>query len=820
MKRVLLSLVLVALMIAPLAAVPLQAMSSPGSGSSGGMSGNTSGGMPGKGSMIVAVTLGTDNMSVNATMRIPFANKNITSMSGSFNAEFDNTTCTGKAGFSLELYTPSLENVTGKGSFSEMINAEAYPANKTGMIEVERETQLGLVQTNGTQTVQFNLTSKSKVNNMFNTNESIVNKNGNIIVYVEAKNDTQTQIFSMNLTSNSTTKAMMGEVMSSGTVKGPIKVEANGVTFQVNLNAVYSYEIAKGNITVNATIKLDTGNYLTAQLLYSIITGLLQEYNLTSLVKVEAPTLTNPVVTIVVAYNGSIKDLLAMIPEQARTVLAGAMGAGTGEMIPGMSGIMGNMTMNMTMIREKIMEMANTISLMPANMTKVETSAEMKGNFTVDNGYARVEAMISAKLPDVACALVKDFTANGTMSLDNKTNMIEANVQARVKSGDPYTMFAVMRDAIAMVGQKKVMEKTNMTLKLELNAGKGVDFCMNGMKLKKMEFNETNMTMIKDMAVKIGEAMFEGPGKPLMIKAMPGQTVKTVMPLTTNMVKVENATKVMLEMPFEKTKIEKKLEVEVNKSNTMEAKIELMPGAVINKTLALAVMTPENVTLPPAFSNMTVVGNALAIRNTTGKAMVYLKLNASVQNIAVLVIHENGTMTLVKNVTIEDGYAVACVSTQSTYIPVAQTTGTTTNTTTTTTSSTTSSTTSGTTTTTTTTTTLSTTTTTTSSAPTTTTTQSTTTTSAQATTTTQTTATTTSTSTTTTTGQASTTTTTTSQKSTTSSTSKASASSTSQTQAMQKTTTTQQATSSKAKIVAAVIIVIIIIAAAAFMFRS
>ncbi len=672
-KKKLLAIMLIALFIIP--SVSLFAAANPQQGP-----GNNGGGMEQGPAANMSIKITPNMTSIDMEAVVPVKDKNLTMLNGNMTIKEDKNLGVVNADLELQAFYKQLENVTGKLNMTVSAASTMDLANKTSTIKEETSTNANATITteNGTLTIALKTVRNSIgiIENMSST----ITTNTSTIISMNSRSSQGTVSLTLNINSTKTTLTTKNATITVGSFKGPlvVTVPVSGLTMTINLdlNGNYTAILKDGKVEIDAIVNITADSSLVAGILYQEIVSLIQDFNLTNTVKAE---LNGNTITLIVSYNGSIRNI----------------------MMPGIGGIasqdfLGFLENNGTsMIMSHFQNIMENTTIAPSPAANGRISVELNGALCVkvENGSVNMSATATLRSPDLLQTLPYSIEkAEAMLALENTTGMptLKMEFNATFKTPEPFTTIEALRQATWLALHTPLLKERIMNqakLNITVMAENGVKLIVNGTKKDRIKANNTGLNMFEKLALEYDGIEYMGAGKQMIVK----NAVNGMVPLppTAKQIIVENMSRVVFKLPFSNATLLSNLTVTFGSGSNMTANITIMKGAMINGSLATAVITPENITLPPGYNNMQPSGYALSIANTTGKAQICLKVNVA-GNVMILVIHDNGTIELVKPLKIENGMAIAVVSTHSEYIPVTQqTSGGTQETTTTTTTSTT-----------------------------------------------------------------------------------------------------------------------------------
>jgi len=654
-RKSILAIILTLLFILPLATLPAVAASQqPGQGQAGNSGQATA-------SMNITITPNTTSLDLQAS--IPVSDENLTMLNGNVSISEDKAQGIISLTTAIQAFYKQLENVTGTLETTLQATASIDAANKTGTLDVTTSTSTNMAITgeNGTLkiagTIQKTTTTQSQNTTITSTSDTQTS------LLVEAESQQETVTISLNINATQETVATPNETRTTGSFQGPIVVTlpVSGFTMTINLNLDGHYEAVAANntLTVNATINITADNSFVAGILYQEITSIIQQYNLTGIVQA---TLNGNTITIVVTYNTTLNNTLT---------------PGLGGIIaPGLPGYaQGNKTRS---IIEHFKHLIDNTTLAPSNLCTGKINITASGDLTVqiENGTITVNSTIQVSAPQLLEELPYSIEhTQATLTLENTSqgSTIKVNAQATLGTPEPFTSIDLLQQTAWLALHAAEPNMTGKTrFNLTVNAENGVSLIVNGKHTSTVTFNNTTLEALQKIAVEYDGIIYNGANKPIVFTGKGNRL--PVLPPTAKQIIIIGVDKAAFKLPYGNATILSNMTIKFG-NETSKAKIVILKGARINQTLATAIITPENITLPPGYTNLQPAGYALAISNTTGTAIVSLKIEAPTSNIKILIIHDNGTTELINPLHIKAGMVVAVVSTHSVYIPVTQQSG-------------------------------------------------------------------------------------------------------------------------------------------------
>jgi len=654
-RKSVLAIILTLLFILPLASIPaVVASQQPGQG-------QAENNVQAAASMNITITPNTTSLDLQAS--IPVADKNLTMLNGNVSVSEDKAQGIISLTTAIQAFYKQLENVTG--TLETMIQATASidAANKTGTIGETTSTSINMTIAGGNGTLKIAGTIQKTTTTQAQNKTITSTSDTQTSLLVEAESQQETVTMSLNINATQETVATPNETRTTGSFQGPIAVTVpvSGFTTTINLNLDGHYEaVAMNNtLTVNATINITADNSLVAGILYQEITSIIQQYNLTGTVQA---TLNGNTITIVVTYSTTLNNTLT---------------PGLGGIIaPGLPGYaQGNKTRT---IIEHFKHLIDNTTLAPSNLCTGKINITASGDLTVqiENGTITVNSTIQVSAPQLLEELPYSIEhAQATLTLENTSQSptIKVNAQATLGTPEPFTSIDLLQQAAWLALHAAEPNMTGKTrFNLTVNAENGVSLIVNGKHTSTVTFNNTTLEALQKIAVEYDGIIYNGANKPIIFTGKGNRL--PVLPPTAKQIIIIGVGKAAFKLPYGNATILSNMTIKFG-NETGKAKIVILKGARINQTLATAIITPENITLPPGYTNLQPAGYALAISNTTGTAIVSLKIEAPTSNIKILVIHDNGTTELINPLHIKAGMVVAVVSTHSVYIPVTQQSG-------------------------------------------------------------------------------------------------------------------------------------------------
>ena len=522
-------------------------------------------------------------------------------------------------------YSPQLENITGTAALSGNIETTYIPGE-------------GKVLSNSSQSAAADLTLYG--NNTRLAITANITTTARSVFSTVLNSGSTNRTYALNMSINNPDRAGIAVILSgreesttteaytsgSGTASGHISMTGAPQQISVDLNAVYSYslDLASRNITINATIDIVASDYMTASQIYLALIQAVQLLNLSSYVKIEPPSLMNPTVRVIVNYSGHLN--LTAVPSLG----------------PGVGGLAGLLPKNTTLL------LPANISMSPTNIT-----ASFNASSTVTNGSFTVSSSLESSASP-APGLV-----NATLGLsayyDNNLSAVVIDGSLELESPCAhYNGFLLLKELAAAA-----FKYDNVSLQGSITGYGGVRFLVGGQEASTVELGNTLNT--SSLAIIYGDLVYYSPNRTAIAI---GENVS--LPLMVRGVVLNNTNLVRASLPFDKVIVLGNLNLEA----PGVANVTVKNGSTITGDLVFGFESPENVSIP--LPNATVIGYAVAVRNVSGMLDLRIKLTTNISTgvPVLLVIHDNGTTSIIYDIAVKQGYLVAEVPASSTYIPL------------------------------------------------------------------------------------------------------------------------------------------------------
>ncbi|MCE4625427.1 MAG: hypothetical protein F7C35_06140 [Desulfurococcales archaeon] len=517
------------------------------------------------------------------------------------------------------------------------------------MLSVTLEADASGVVNDTSYSVQLTGEDERAIEVSVESRTSVVHDEYNFTVNLSASNRTTGNMtLDLQLAGQNNATVINESVTGDGVYQGQLNYESTGAyeySLQVSFQGEYNYTATPMNETAfNLSLYSHTvlvfPDYASAMQAYYMLNQIVQMLNLTQYVTITPPPFLGTTVEVTVHYNG-IFQLNNTAPE---TPWNWQMPFTPGQGLP-MGGALGNITFLAPLTGEDgfTLEFNSSLSAVIANSTlKANASYSAEAvNCTLDNNFS--------------------LALEGDAYLDRENNSVVVEVYFGVECpSGPFMGFAIMKSVL-----ENLTNSSDVSVDAVLEGTDGVSFIFNGDEVSTVEV--TDDTNITGLAVKYAGTVYYGLDGPTHI------INKTALlpPLIPSII-VENVTGFTGGLPFPAATVEgAPLHLEFPDYGS----ISVMPGSSITGALQ-AQFQPADQGLIPSNMSATPIGPMVTVRNVTGTLALNIVVSTDFTGEpALLVIHENGSVTVVTNVTISGNTLTAVVPAQSTFIPVALTAG-------------------------------------------------------------------------------------------------------------------------------------------------
>ncbi len=593
------------------------------------------------------ITIKPDETNINLLIhkQLP-PNFNLTSLEGNITFNYDPETGHAVLQGGITGESPDLEGANIQGTLS--LEGSSTVDNNIVNTNMHTEFRLNGEATNGSNHTLINISYEKNQNQTLNLDQKTSEgaQTTHLELMLQFSNETTTQELDATIDYNSTSQGNENQTTSRGRITGPIIYAQDEYKIGVDLDIEYTYTLYHFNNTLQleATVNLAFQDYMTAYNTYMMIQAFLQYFNTSANISVEPPTQINPVVVVQIEYTGTLTDLES-IP-------------GTG--FPQMPGTpIGQMPISMQ--PSDITGIMPTI--MPAEIPSGNITYNLDVNMIIDDGELAIAINGEANIPPES--ITSEYLLNNaqiTIEYYNDTNVIEIEVTADATTPEPFTPFALVKEALKTI-QENASEL--QSLEITLTGENGVKFLFNGEEKTMVIIDKTTIMNIDTLAIVYNGTVYYGFDSPMNLLE---ENVQTMLSPYTNKIILNSTMTAHVKLPFAQAKLNQPLIIEVDSAEGKLANITILEGAYIEGTLDIAYHSPDAVDIPTEL-HVQPAGKALTIHNVTGNAKIMIKTEGSGQ-LALLVIHDDGTTELLTDITVENGYIIVQVSTHSTFIPV------------------------------------------------------------------------------------------------------------------------------------------------------
>ncbi|MEB2836333.1 MAG: hypothetical protein GSR80_001148 [Desulfurococcales archaeon] len=465
-----------------------------------------------------------------------------------------------------------------------------------------------------------------------------------------------------NVTSETHTTLHGNTTLTDLTAEGPVavKIPMSGHTFQVAFKLAAHIKVNetlvsenKTYINVHGTVNMTFKDYVTAFAIYQYLSMIVSTMNLTSHVQLTPPTMQNPTIVIRISYEGyvtpeTLEGLRASGP-------AGHVGAPAGA--PSLQ-VLENLTGKLP------------LEALPTSLP----NGTLEGTYTLKAHASggELEATLQARSHGTGGFCKANYSIGHlelNVAIDEVANKMQVHLSAAGKTGDPFTPTLASAKALYKLidDMKDELQSVDVTFK----SADGVYLVVNGVETHMATFTLKNYEDLKSLGVEYaGMRMHGGRGLVEVVKPVHNLTLP---PIAKGAV-LKGVGRVNITLPLH-GRLHKRMVFRFLNSIAPNATIILHPGARVKARLHMATLPPDQVKLPPTVKAHK-AGPALEVDGVQGVVTVVLPYNPEYPGKpAVLVIHSNGTVEIVENVTVEHGYIIANVSASSVFAPITLPTG-------------------------------------------------------------------------------------------------------------------------------------------------
>ncbi len=398
-------------------------------------------------------------------------------------------------------------------------------------------------------------------------------------------------------------------------------------TIRAHVNS--SATITKINTTNRFNVVLMFSDSNTANLFYNIITQIVSSLGLSKNITVSKPTSTEI-------------DIKGTLVQKAR----------------GINKVMMNKIASLPPVPFSLLAKINMTSF---NASYSSSILENKGNFSI-KANALIKANCS-KEPSYRLNYLKISTYHKEGS-----NYTEVNMQLNVTHPEPISSFLMGKAFIKRIIDKVRSSKGSVNLVVK-SISKDIMFKIGNKELSKIIFTNKNISEALNLNMIYNGVEVGGSGGLLKIITA-AKKITFRVPVVTKEVYVRGPENIMLVLPS-KMKLFNNLTISVTNNLATNASVTLFPGSIVNSTFSFNTITKqEAMSLIPRNISAYVIGPALSLKGVSGSGLIKLPIEEHGTNVELLIIVENGTYKIFKNVTVENGYLIAKVHGFSTFIPV------------------------------------------------------------------------------------------------------------------------------------------------------
>jgi hypothetical protein len=581
----------------------------------------------------------------NSSLEAPeWVKENLTSLGAGLNLTIDNSTCTAHLSGSLQASGPGLE-----GGVLELHSSgsTSYNASLQGGLTVfsyDTASTLSLYTGNSTEEyMQLNASIARHVEGNASNNTLLSDSHADIdlsIVIAAEEAGPLPLGLGIEYTGHAITTVSGNSTAGSGNYTGTLTFESSGESITADFTSTDHYNLTLLNqstamVTVSSYTSLHFSDYFTALLVYQALEEVVDELNLSDYVTLTPPSYGNPTVGVDVEYEGtmSLAPNLTLPP-------TGPAG------LPGLPG--GGLPLQMP---------AASISLQGNHTLSLE----------VENGTATGSLEAWLRLSGTPCEAGLGYALSSAWL--NVTyaggDQVEASGGAEGYSAEPFTS-----GLLAARGFHALFENVSGSLdsaSVTLEGVDGVMFDVNGSILDSATFDLSNYTLLNATGVAYGGAELKSIGG--LLEVGPNATTVTLPPVAGGVLAL-GADEVEVQPPLPLATHD--IVFAFQNSIAPNASLTVHAGAGLAGTVKVSTMPASDVGV--GLADLEPIGPALAVEGVNGNVTVKIPVETTEGDIYLLVIHDNGTIDVVGNVTVTaDGYLIANATASTTYLPVVYT---------------------------------------------------------------------------------------------------------------------------------------------------
>jgi hypothetical protein len=238
----------------------------------------------------------------------------------------------------------------------------------------------------------------------------------------------------------------------------------------------------------------------------------------------------------------------------------------------------------------------------------------------------------------------------------DKSNYSIVNVQMNATHPEPVTSFLIGKSIVTRLLGKVKEEKMKVHMLIE-SSSKDVKFRLGKEVLSSVYFTEKNLTRAPALHMLYKGGEFGGYGEILKVITTASK-YSLKLPLTAKKLEIIGPKKVIIKLPSQ-TKASSNLTITVTNNIAVNLSITILPGSSINSSLDLDTLSKEEATgLIPKNLSARVIGPGLKVRGARGQAIIKIPVEIYAKNVALLIVEENGTYRIIKNVNITKGFII------------------------------------------------------------------------------------------------------------------------------------------------------------------
>ncbi len=567
---------------------------------------------------------------------------NLSGLDGGLEFTFNRSTCTLTLSGYLHLSSPSMNttdssNLTASSSGHFEFEASiaggnvSYTYTTTSSLELHSVTQSG----GSASTVDLTGSVERSVSGVMapgGVAESSGATSASLQASIVSPNGSATIQATLNTQGQSVGRP--NQTAGSGAFQGDLNLESGEFQLAVSYDGNYTYNITAGDgeaqAEVEATVNFHFTDYLTAIAFYTLLTQIVENLSISDYVTVLPPSFSNPTVTVIVSYQGSLTGL--------------EPGAGY------------NMTLNLPgWLR----------GLIPSQPPMLNGSIGVTGNYTAsltgtnDELNASLEAVAQAS--GILCNCSYGLSSG---SLNITYTGSEAVIDAHIEgySAEPYTSGILASRALGSM--INASEDNLSSVLVTLAGGDGVEFYLDGESLSSATFTLENYTLLNNIGVSYAGATLMDVGG--LLEVGPNVSSITIPPIAGG-VSIQGATSINLTAPF--AIAPRDLVVAFHNAIASNATLLIRAGTSIQGQIHVETLDVGSVEVPP---NLGVpAGPSLLVTGVAGNVTVKLPFTGTGQGQpALYVVHSNGETEVITDVTVEDGYLIANATASTSYTPI------------------------------------------------------------------------------------------------------------------------------------------------------